>query len=135
ALHYACDPRPQLGVWNPTNQARIIDLLVAGGAVVNLGDDGGATPLHRATRARSARAVRRLLFHGADVGARLSRSGSTPLHLAASQSGASGTRGAKEEQFEIIAALLERGADPLAVDSRGRTVLFIARGQEIKHLL
>jgi len=135
ALHYGCDPRPQLGVWNPEKQARIIDLLVAGGAAVNSGDEGGATPLHRATRARSATAVQRLLFHGADTGARLSRSGSTPLHVAVSQSGASGTRGARKEQLEIVAALLKRGANPLDMDSRGRSVLSVARDQQIKHLL
>lgn len=105
ALHYACDPRPRLGVWDPQKQVRIIDLLVSAGAPVNLPDQGGATPLHRAVRARGAAAVRCLLSHGADVRARLKKSGSTPLDLAMTGSGASGTAGTADEQKQIIALL------------------------------
>lgn len=107
ALHYACDPRPHSGgVWDPAGQVRIIDLLVNAGAPVSLPDRGGATPLHRAVRARSAAAVRCLLSHGADVRARLKKSGSTPLDVARTGSGASGTAGARDDQQQIIAALL-----------------------------
>lgn len=43
-LHYACDPRPRRGVWDPSKQRRVIHLLVDAGADVNLPDSGGVTP-------------------------------------------------------------------------------------------
>lgn len=134
-LHYACDPRPQIGVWDPARQVRIIDLLVRAGTPVSLPDRGGATPLHRAIRARSAAAVRCLLSHGADVNARSKERGSTPLHLAVTGSGASGTADTRDEQQQIIVALLESGANPSATDWRGRTVLALARSEEVQRFL
>src|SRR4029078_765490 len=72
ALHYACDPRPNLGgVWNPEAQAALIELLIQSGANVNAADKGKTTPLHRAVRARSVAAVRSLLERGARVDERL----------------------------------------------------------------
>ena len=65
-LHYACDPRPKSGgIWNPTAQASLIDVLVTHGAEIDRCDRGGATALHRAVRARSVAAVRQLLALGA----------------------------------------------------------------------
>jgi hypothetical protein len=109
-LHYACDPRPGLGVWDPADQVRIIDLLIAAGAPARCRDGGGATPLHRAVRARALSAVRCLLSHGADANAGLKKGGSTPLDLAVTGTGASGTAGTSEVQQQIILALVERGA-------------------------
>ena len=134
-LHYACDARPRLGVWDPIAQTETIDVLVSAGAQVNLPDAGGATPLHRAVRARSVAAVERLLFHGADVNAKSYRSGATPLHIAVVSSGASGTANSEQEQVQIIVALLNHGAQPSATDRRGRTVLAAARSRPIAQLL
>ncbi|MGH9421733.1 MAG: ankyrin repeat domain-containing protein [Thermoanaerobaculia bacterium] len=135
-LHYASDPRPRSGgVWNPERQTRVIDCLIGAGAEVDLADDGGATPLHRAVRARGVAAVHELLKHGANVSAALHVSGSTPLHLAVTGSGASGTADTKEEQIEIVSALLAAGASPSRSDAKGRTPLAAARSPEIRQAL
>ena len=135
-LHYACDPRPRSGgVWNPEGQARIIDCLIGAGAVVNLADDGGVTPLHRAVRSRGVAAVHELLRHRANVSAALRVNGSTPLHLAVTGSGAGGTADTNGEQLEIVNALLAGGADPACSDARGRSPLSAARSFEIRKAL
>jgi ankyrin repeat protein len=65
-LDYACDPRPKsCGAWNPEAQSALIQRLVTHGAEIDRADRGGATPLHRAARARSVAAVRQLLEVGA----------------------------------------------------------------------
>jgi ankyrin repeat protein len=132
ALHYACDPRPRSGgTWDPALQGQLIDLLVRHGGAVDLADRGGAVALHRAVRARSPTAVRHLLQSGAGVGSRLGKRGSTALHLAAQSTGAGGTAGTLAEQLAIIATLLEHGADRLARDAEGKTVLDWAKSQPI----
>jgi ankyrin repeat protein len=135
-LHYVCDPRPRSkGRWSPEDQVRIIDRLVRAGAVVDLPDDGGATPLHRAVRARGVAAVQALLKHGPDVSARLRARGSTPLHLAVTGSGAGGTADTRREQLEIVEALLACGADPDSCDARGRTPASAAQSAQVREAL
>jgi len=135
-LHYACDPRPNSGgVWNPEAQATIINILIEHGAKVDHADKGGAAALHRAVRARSSVAVRRLLESGARVDVQLGKLGSLPLHLAVQSTGASGTAGAAEEQLEIIHLLLAHGASANARDKRGRTVFDCARSERIASAL
>jgi ankyrin repeat protein len=135
-LHYACDPRPKLGgVWDPEEQARLIELLVQHGARIEYADRGGVTALHRAVRARSVAAVRQLLKADARVDAPLGKSGSTLIHLAVQATGASGTAGSMSEQLEIIALLLEYGADPARKDSRGKSALDCATNSRISAAL
>jgi ankyrin repeat protein len=135
-LHYVCDPRPRSkGLWSPEAQVRIIDRLVQAGAVVDLPDDGGATPLHRAVRARGVAAVQALLKHAPNVSARLRARGSTPLHLAVTGSGAGGTADTRREQLEIVEALLASGADPDICDARGRTPASAAQSAEVREAL
>jgi ankyrin repeat protein len=110
-LHYACDPRPaQSTSWSPTAQEELIRFLIAAGADPNEADASGATPLHRAVRARSPHAVRALLAAGADPNVRAGRNGSTPLKLAQTSSGASGTAGSGEARDDIVAQLVAAGA-------------------------
>jgi ankyrin repeat protein len=135
-LHYACDPRPSSrGTWNPEAQIAVINVLVGHGARLDHGDRGGATPLHRAVRARSAAAVRQLLELGASTGCRLRARASSPLHLAAQSTGAGGTAGALAEQLEIIGLLLRHGADAAAVDAAGRTPRDWARNARVAQAL
>jgi ankyrin repeat protein len=135
-LHYACDPRPKSGgTWDPAKQRELIEILVRHGASLEQVDRGGASALHRAVRARSPAAVRQLLKAGARVDVRLGKRGSTPIHLAAQSTGASGTAGAGSEQLEIIAMLLERGADPVAKDAEGRSALDWATNERVSAAL
>lgn len=136
ALHYACDPRPHSGgTWDPQTQKLVLALLAARGAMLDHADRGGATALHRAVRARSPAAVSELLRLGAEVNPPLGKRGSTPLHLAVQSTGASGTRGAPGEQVEIIALLLQHGADAMAPDARGRTAHDWARNDRVRAAL
>jgi ankyrin repeat protein len=135
-LHYACDARPRSGgVWDPEAQLAIIDLLVKHGALVDCPESGGATPLHRAVRARSAGAVRHLLALGARTDCRLRARGSTPLHLAAQSTGASGTAGTLDLQVEIIDLLRQYGADLTAVDEANRTPYDWAGSERVSEAL
>jgi ankyrin repeat protein len=118
-LHYACDPRPRGShVWNPMRQREMIELLVTHSAEIDRADRGGVTPLHRAVRSRGVAAVRELLVRGARTDIRSTR-GASPLQLAAHSSGAGGTKDTAAEQREIIAALLEHGANRDAPGVRG----------------
>ena len=135
-LHYSCDPRPRSGAtWGPTAQASLIELLVERGADVYRGDRGGATALHRAVRARSVAAVRRLLALGARTDCVLKARSSSPLHLAAQPTGAGGTAGMLDDQLEIIDLLLQHGADPAAPDAAGRTPSGWARNERVANAL
>ena len=121
ALHYACDARPRAGkTWNPSGQRSVIELLLDAGSDIEHRDKAGAAPLHRAVRARSPEAVRCLLERGARVDATHGRQRTSPLHIATHSTGASGTKGARAEQQEIVAILLQHGADPRATDANGK---------------
>lgn len=130
-LHYCCDPRPQADAWSREAQTEMVRLLVKCGADLDRPDRGGATPLHRAVRARSPGAVRQLLELGARLDCRLKKGGSSPLHLAVQPTGAGGTAGAANEQLEIIAILLQCGADPALEDAAGRTPRDWVRSERI----
>jgi ankyrin repeat protein len=120
ALHYACDARPRAGkTWNPSKQRAVVELLLDAGSDIEHTDKAGAAPLHRAVRARSPEAVRCLLERGARVDATHGRQRTTPLHIVTHSTGASGTKGAHAEQQEIVALLLQYGADPRARDASG----------------
>ncbi|MCY4573679.1 MAG: ankyrin repeat domain-containing protein, partial [Gemmatimonadetes bacterium] len=83
--------------------------LLEAGAEVNARDNRGRTPIHAAVGSRRQgigdSLVVVLLEAGADVNAR-SESGATPLHLALNHP-------------DVVATLLEFGADPAAVDTSG----------------
>jgi Ankyrin repeats (many copies)/Ankyrin repeat len=110
-LHYAADANR----WNPSAQSETIRYLLSVGANANAQDANGATPLHRAVRTRSALAVRALLAGGADVQLK-NKNGSTPFDLATRTTGrgGSGSTLARQQQTEILAALIEVGARPAA---------------------
>jgi ankyrin repeat protein len=132
ALHYAGDPRPATPRWNPDAQRRIIELLVAHGAVVDWPDRGGITALHRAVRARSPAAVAALLAAGADPRAVTKQAGSTALHLAVTSTGAGGTANTDGLQLEIVRLLLAAGANMSDVDRNGIAVVDRIRSRALR---
>jgi ankyrin repeat protein len=97
----------------------VIELLLDAGSDIEHKDKAGATPLHRAVRARSPQAVLCLLERGARVDAIHGRQRTTPLHIGTRSTGASGTRGACAEQQEIVELLLQYGANPRVKDANG----------------
>src|SRR5262249_28888299 len=103
-----------------STQRSVIERLLDAGANIEHADKTGATPLHRAVRARSPEAVRCLLARGARVDAPHGTQRTTPLHLATHSTGASGTKHARAEQQAIVELLIEYGADPRATDAKGK---------------
>lgn len=73
-------------------------------------DSAGRTALHRAAAVRDFQSVRSLILQGVDVHARDAKM-RTPLHCASRSS------------CDVVLLLLSNGADPNAVDGRGRTSL------------
>ena len=96
-------------------------LLVERGADVNQRGDTGLTPLLSAIQNGGTETALFLIANGARVGDTMKEAGETPLHLAA-------LRG----YGEVVSALIEKGADVNAVDSRGATPLdrAVAYGQK-----
>ena len=80
------------------------ELLLAGGADVNVKDDGGDTPLHAGAYEGDKDVAALLLARGADINAK-DKKGATPLHLMASQG-----------HEEIVELLLGGGANASAKD-------------------
>jgi ankyrin repeat protein len=124
-LARGADPnaRARIG-WTPMLVAgakgrdRAIALLLEAGADPAQADAYGWTPLMRAVSGGYIDAVLILLESGrVDLGAR-EESGATALHIAAGYG-----------QVEIVRVLLQAGAEPLAVDSEGRTPADVARLQ------
>ena len=125
-----CDRNP-----DPDQQrARIIELL-EDGADIRATDKNGVTALHHAVRFRSPTAVATLLEHGANVNQTCKRSGSTPLHRAVTSTGAPGTAGRMAEAREIVALLLQHGADVSIRNKSGKRPSDYARDAEIRSLL
>jgi ankyrin repeat protein len=127
-LHYACaDPVLEVAVW-----------LLKAGADPRSADDGGFTPLHCAAAHGLHDIIRALIAAGADVNARSIVHGFVPLHEAddpdtvAVLVSAGATIDARDEDGNtplhratwnkvvgVPEALIERGANPWAVNNQG----------------
>ena len=109
-LHLAASGLPGEPGWNPTAQARMINLLIDAGADPNATSSGEMTPLHRAVRCRGAAAAEALLDRGATVLAR-NKSGSTAWDLTRHTTGrgGSGSPQARAQQALIVDLLTRRG--------------------------
>ncbi len=134
-LHYACDLRPSHARWNPSEQERVMLLLLNHRADPDAPDKAGVRPLHRAVRARSPGAVRTLLDAGCSPKVRTGKSGSTPLHLAVGATGASGTAARTDLQVEIVQLLVNRGATWTDVDGEGKTAIDRITGHSLRRAL
>jgi tankyrase len=120
---------------DPERQRAEIELLIQGGADVHETDKNGVTPLHHAVRFRGPAAVEALLKHGASVNQTCKRSGSTALHRAVTSTGAPGTAGKGEEARQIIAILLQYGADPALKNKLGKTPADYLADEESRSML
>lgn len=94
--------------------------LLAKGAAPSAPDDNGWTPLHFAARSQHLGMVELLLDAGAEVDA-VDSNGNTPLSNAVFES---------TTDFEIIALLLARGAEPKRKNKHGVSPLGLARNLE-----
>lgn len=90
----------------------VAKVLIAHGADVMARNKGGLTPLHAAAYAGSTEIARLLLDHGSAIEDNKNFSGATPLIVAA-----------EEGQVGVAELLLARGADPMAIDRDGFSVL------------
>jgi tankyrase len=104
----------------PRTQSAVIKFLMDSGVGVNETDKNGVTPLHRAVRFRSLKAVEVLLAGGADINAIDRRSKSTALHRAVTHSGAPATAGKSDIAVAIARLLLTNGADPTVKNKSGK---------------
>jgi ankyrin repeat protein len=131
-IHYAADTNHR----DPAAQAETIAYLVSIGAAPNALDKSGVAPLHRAVRTRSMAAARALLDGGAYPRAP-NKAGSTPLHLAVQTTGrgGSGSDLARQQQAEMIALLLARGAKATDKDAQGKSVREAATSDWVRALL
>ncbi len=132
-LHYAAGGGPGA---DSNAQRELISFLIDAGADPNALDKSGVAPLHRAVRDRCSGGVSALIDKGANP-LLMNKNGSTPLHLAVQNTGKShsGSDTAKEEQYRIIMFLLEHGASPNDLDSKGKTVADAALSDWIRQLL
>lgn len=95
--------------------AELIELLVHAGLDVNHRDADGETPLLNAIFRRNTAAVQKLIELGADVNAANYSSRDAAIHFAV-----------EFDHHEILALLLEKGADHSATNARGRTIGHLA---------
>ncbi|MFZ5775502.1 MAG: ankyrin repeat domain-containing protein [Thermodesulfobacteriota bacterium] len=94
----------------------IVARLLAAGANPNLADRQGRTPLWMAAHKADGRIVSLLLEHKAHPDCLFGRNRMTPLMAAA-----------KEGRYQVVDALLAKGANPLLAAADGRTAARFAR--------
>ncbi|GFY98412.1 ankyrin repeat family protein [Actinidia rufa] len=118
--------------WAPLHSAsssgkvEIVDILLSGGADVNLKNDGGRTALHYAASKGWLKIAEILISHGANINLK-DKIGCTPLHRAASTGNS-----------ELCEFLIEEGAEVDALDKTGQTPLMsavICQNKEVALLL
>ncbi len=111
----------------PNSDSMFVSLLVEAGARVNVWDQEGMTPLHRAVKAGRIETAAILLDNAANPNARAGREMTTPLQMAV-----------RKEDKPLVELLLKHGADVNARDGRGNVPLLGALGgdgYEIAELL
>ena len=113
-------------------RANVVDLLLTNGADPLAGDQEGTTALHVSAKLANIKITRLLVDHdrmGADVNF-ADKHGSTPLHFAV---GAHESTGA--DATKVVKFLLDRGANPDARDSEGKTPADFAKSDDVRELL
>ena len=113
-------PEPVVSIHSAAGlgEDEIVKQHLADGVDINLKDEVGFTPLHKAVQSRSIGMVDVLVAEGADVNAK-DRSGMTPLFLTVFL-----------PSKEIAELLIKNGADVNTKDGRGRTPLDLAIQQK-----
>jgi ankyrin repeat protein len=108
-LHFACFGAP------PPTKAKIVELLLAAGAMIKAKDNDGRTPLMVASNVPDMATVQLLLDHGAEINA-VNYAGWSCLMYAA-----------RSGQIPLINMLAERGANIGLKNSDGMTAAMIAK--------
>jgi ankyrin repeat protein len=101
------------GPWTPERR-EIAEMVLAGGADIQVGEGRGGTPLHGAVRRGAKELATFLLDHRANINAK-DQYGQTPLHDAVDQ-----------KQLEMVKLLISRGAEINPLDNQGRTPMYYA---------
>ncbi len=109
----ARNPRRETALILAAGNPPILSLLLQKGALANVRDWKGRTPLHHAISHRSTESVKLLLSYGAYVNPK-SNDGRTPLLMAL------------EEEFDVVGMLLSHGAKPNLWNSFKEMPLHIA---------
>jgi ankyrin repeat protein len=127
----AADPHGRLPIHTAAShdRDRVVAYLVSAGSELEARGADGWTPLHLACVSGSHRAVGALIDGGADVNA-VARGGNTPLHLALVVVLGKEYRELRRQAVRCARRMIERllaaGADPRALDSRGRRAADVA---------
>lgn len=95
----------------------LLEFMISSGADVNLIDREKGTPLHYATRNKDLEMIKALISNGADLNVPNSNN-EILLHVAAGIYGM--------ENYELIEYLLEKGANPSALDKWNSSPLMVA---------
>lgn len=99
-----------------------VQILTSFRANVDVVDDVGMTPLHRAAGTLNKDIILHLIQQGANVNMGITESGNTPMHTAINAF-ATMTAKPQQEDLQCIAELLKHGADPNKCNSQGLTPL------------
>ena len=103
-------------------------MLIEAGGEVNLQDENGWTPLHRASAHGEVEIIHMLIEAGGEVNLQTTgqtgQTGQTPLHVAS-----------KNGHVEAITALLAAGSDKTIENKYGRTPHDVAKNQDCRNAL